>query len=94
LLILQLYGWHCLSFCQKPDAVIKHGTNRGGTARLRCRTCETAFTPNPNPRQLSPEKDQLIVNGLAERTSPYDIARAFGVSRVTIRKIRKRRQGS
>ncbi len=80
--------------CQKPDAVIKHGTNRGGTARLRCKACQKTFTPAPNPRQLSPEKEQLIVNALAERTSQYGIARTFGVSRVTVRKVRKKRLGS
>jgi len=81
-------------FCQKPDAVNKHGTNRGGTARLRCLACNKTFTPNPNPRAVSEEKEQSILNLLTERVSQYGIARALGVSRVTVRKIRKKRQSN
>ena len=81
-------------FCQQPDAVVKHGTNRGGTARLRCRSCQKTFTPKPNPRQVSTEKEQLILNALAERISQYGIARTFGVSRMTVRKIRQKKQSS
>jgi len=81
-------------FCQKPDAVIKHGTNRGGTVRLRCCDCNKTFTPHPNPRKVSVEKEQLILNALTERISQYGIARALGVSRVTVRKIRKKSQSS
>ncbi|MDX1932461.1 MAG: helix-turn-helix domain-containing protein [Capsulimonadales bacterium] len=80
--------------CNKPDTVVKHGTNRGGTARLRCKACRKTFTPNPNPRQLSPEKEQHILNALAERVSQYGISRTFGVSRMTVRKIRKKAHGN
>ena len=62
----------------------------GGTARLRCRACEKTFTPAPNLRLISSEKEQLIVDALAERIPQYSIARTFGVSQVTMRKIRKK----
>jgi Transposase and inactivated derivatives len=81
-------------FCHKPDSVIKHGTNRGGTLRLRCRACNKTFTPAPNPRALSPQKEQLILNALAERISQHGIARALGVSRMTVRKVRKKTHGT
>ena len=80
--------------CGKPDAVIKHGVNRGGTARCRCTDCGKTFTPAPNPRIVSAETEQAIVGALAERISQRGIARALGVSRDTIRRVRKKTLGA
>jgi transposase-like protein len=80
--------------CGKPDAVVKHGTNRGGTARCRCLTCSKTFTPAPNPRQVTAETEQAILGALAERISQRGIARALKVSRTTIRQVRKKTHGS
>jgi transposase-like protein len=77
--------------CHEPEAVIKHGANRNGTARLRCKDCQKTFTPEPRPRKLSPQKEEQIVHALAERISQYGIARTFGVSRVTVHNIQKKR---
>jgi transposase-like protein len=77
-------------FGQQAGPVIRHGTNRNGTARCRCKDCEKTFTPAPKPRKLTAEKEQRIVNARAERTSRHGIARTLGVSRVTVRKARKK----
>ena len=81
-------------YCNKPDALVKHGTNRGGTARCRCLGCRKTFTPQPNPRRVGTEKEQAILGALAERISQRGIARALKVSRDTIRNLRKKTQGA
>jgi len=78
-------------FCGKPERVIKHGTNRGGSTRLRCLACQKTFTPTPNTTALTAEKEQAIVDSLTERISQRGIARTLKVSRDTIRAIRKKR---
>lgn len=80
-------------FCQDAD-VIRYGTNPSGTARLRCKACRKIWTPAPKSRSLAPATESAIVRALAERTSQRGIARTFGVSRDTIRALRKKTQSA
>jgi transposase-like protein len=73
--------------CQRPEAVVKHGTNRGGTARCRCKDCHKTFTPRPNPRQTSQATREAVERALAERLSQRAIARCLRVSYQTIRRV-------
>ena len=73
--------------CQRPEAVVKHGTNRGGTARCRCKDCHKTFTPQPNPRQTSQATREAVERALAERLSQRAIARRLRVSYQTIRRV-------
>ena len=76
--------------CGTPDYVIKFGTNRSGSVRYRCGDCGRTFTPQPNSRTLTAEKEAQIHALLQERVSQRGIARALHVGRQTIRAIRKK----
>ncbi len=76
--------------CGDVESVIRYGHNDSGSERLRCKACETCFTPAPRSRALTPEKAEQIERCLAERMSQRAIARALGVSRDTIRAVRKK----
>jgi transposase-like protein len=78
--------------CGDTASVGRHGFNRNGTARCRCKACTKTFTLNGRPRVLSREKQEQIERALAERMSQRGIARALGVSRDTIRTVRKKGQ--
>ncbi len=74
----------CCPHCGKAEPVVRYGYNRGGTARCRCNDCDRTFTPKPNPRTVTPEKQQRIRDALAERLSMDAIARMLHVSKTTI----------
>ena len=74
-------------YCQKPEAVVKHGTNRGGTARCRCKECQRTFTPEPNPRQTSQATKEAVERALAERLGVRAIARTLKVGYQTIKNV-------
>jgi transposase-like protein len=74
-------------FCRRPEAVVKHGTNRGGTARCRCKDCNKTFTPQPNPRRLDPKIKQAIERALDERLAFNALKRTFKVGWDTIARI-------
>ena len=76
--------------CANKRNVIKHGVNRSGTARCRCRECRKTFTPTPRNRALTSDKEADIERALAERIPQSGIARLFKVSRNTVRAVRKR----
>ena len=76
--------------CSNSRNVIKHGVNRSGTARCRCRECRKTFTPTPRNRTLTPDKEAAIERALGERIPQSGIARLFKVSRNTVRAVRKR----
>jgi len=76
--------------CHKAEPVIRHGTNRGGTARCRCKECDKTFTPVPNPRKTSPEREAQVLAALSERLSIAAVARMFGMSRQTIYDLLKK----
>jgi len=80
--------------CGDTDSVTRHGENRNSTERFRCHSCGKTFTPNGRPRVLSEEKREQIERFLAERMSQRAIARALGVSRDTIRVVRKKGQSA
>ncbi len=50
--------------CGLSEPIIRHGTNRGGTARLRGRVpfgrCGKTFTPKPNPRRVTEEMEERM----------------------------------
>ncbi len=77
--------------CNKPDAVIKFGTNRCGTQKLRCKTCSKVFTPQPKPWIITPEVEERILAALAERLSQRAVARLLQVSRTTVAAVLKKR---
>ena len=60
--------------CGLSEPVIRHGTNRGGTARLRCKACSKTFTPKPNPRRVTEETEERIAQALQERLAITAIA--------------------
>ena len=76
--------------CGNTKDVIGFGTNRSGTARCRCHGCQRTFTLSPKSRALSSQKEAAIERALAERISQQGIARMLGVSRNTVRRVRKR----
>ena len=76
--------------CQDTASVVRFGTNRSGTARCLCKVCGRTFTPKPRSLAVTPEKEAAIERALAERISQRGIARLLGVSRDTIRKVRKK----
>jgi transposase-like protein len=73
--------------CGQSERVVRNGFNRGGTQRLKCGGCAKTWTPEPNTRALSAEKEALIAAALQERLSQRAIARTFKVARRTIRTI-------
>src|SRR5262245_32478537 len=74
-------------FCQQPEAIVKHSTNCGGTARCRCKTCNKTFTPVPNPRRLAAKIEQTIERALDERLALNAVKRTFKVGWDTIARI-------
>lgn len=79
-------------YCQDVESVIPFGANRSGTKRCRCKSCGKTWTLNPKHRRLTEEKQADIERALTERISQRGIARTLGVSRDTIRKVRKKSQ--
>ncbi len=80
----------CCPACHDKAPVIKFGTNRSGSARCRCKACGKTFTPAPNSRALTDDKEAQIERALAERVSQRGIARMLKVSRDTVRAVRKK----
>ena len=78
--------------CDQAEPVVRHGTNRGGTARCRCKACNKTFTPNPNSRKTTPETEQKILRALEERLSIEATARLLKVAKKTIYTVLKKRQ--
>lgn len=76
--------------CQDVESIIRFSLNRSGTRRYRCKACGKTFTPQGRARGLSEEKRESIEGALAERISQRGIARALGVSRNTIRAVRRK----
>ena len=70
--------------CGKTDLVVRFGFNRCGTRKYRCKACVKVFTPQPQTRTLTPEKEELIRAALEKQASLWGIARAYRVSRNTI----------
>jgi transposase-like protein len=76
--------------CASLD-VIRFGNNGSSkTERGRCKNCCRCFTPKPNSRSLTPEKEEAIVRALAQGISQVGIAAPFKVGRDTVRAIRKK----
>ena len=80
--------------CHAAEPVVRYGKNRSGTERLWCKTCRRAFTPQPRPRHVTPEKEAQITAALTERLSQRAIARLLKVSRDTIRATLKKKRST
>jgi transposase-like protein len=80
----------CCPACHDNAPIIKFGTNHSGSARCRCKACGKTFTPSPNSRALTDDKEAQIERALAERVSQRGIARMLKVSRDTVRAVRKK----
>jgi transposase-like protein len=80
--------------CQQTEPVLRHGTNRGGTIRCRCKDCNKTFTPQPNTRKTTPQTEAKILRALEERLSIEAIARLLKVAKKTIYKTLKKRHQS
>lgn len=78
--------------CGDTTSIIRFGRNRSGSERLRCKVCKQCFTPQDRSRVMTAEKQAQIERCLSERLSQRAIARALGVSRDTIRAVRKKGQ--
>ncbi len=76
--------------CHETEPVLRHGTNRGGTARCRCKACHKTFTPAPNARKTTPETEAKIERALQERLSIEAMARLLKVSKNTVYKVLKK----
>ena len=76
--------------CHNNAHIIKFGKNRSGSERCRCKACGKTFTPSPNSRALTDDKEAQIERALAERVSQRGIARMLKVSRDTVRAVRKK----
>lgn len=76
--------------CALVEPVIRFGSNRCGTQRLRCKACGKTWTPHPRNRSLTAEKEALITAALQERLSQRAIARTFGVARTRVQEVLKK----
>lgn len=63
--------------CQQTQPVIRHGVNRSGTPRCRCKDCNRAFTLAPRSRRLAPDKEQTVLRALQEKTPVIAICRTL-----------------
>ena len=71
------------SRCDSTD-VMRHGKDRRGVQRYRCRECAYTFRENPKPKGYTEEEKQRILAAYRERMSLRGLTRVFGVSRTTV----------
>ena len=76
--------------CRQAAPVVRHGTNRNGSHRFRCKVCAKTFTPTPNRRLITSDKEAQVLAALSERLSIVAVARLFGMSRQTVYQILKK----
>ena len=76
--------------CHQAEPVIRFGTNESGSRRCRCKACNKTFTPKPNSRKTTPEKEQQIERALQEGLSIEATARLLKVAKKTIYKTLKK----
>ena len=69
--------------CESPD-VIRHGKDRKGVQRYRCRACAYTFREAPQPNGYTDDERQQILGAYQERSSLRGLVRTFGVSRTTV----------
>jgi transposase len=71
-------------YCGHSEALIRHGRNRGGNPRLRCRACNKTFCLNPGTTAHSEEFKQQVLAACHERSSMRGVCRIFKISRNTL----------
>ena len=76
--------------CGEVERVRRHGRTQQGRERLFCNVCRRAWAPSPKSRSLTPEKEQMILNALAEKTALIGICRTFKVSPNTVHALLKK----
>jgi transposase-like protein len=64
--------------------VIRHGKDRQGVQRYRCRSCTYTFRADPKPNGYTEEEKDTILAAYEERASLRGLTRIFGVSRTTV----------
>ena len=80
--------------CHQTEPIVRFGYNRCGTRKLRCKACVKVFTPAPKSRALTPEKEILILDALAERLSLRAIARLHHVTRSTVTTLLEKKRNN
>ena len=81
---------HRCPHCEEAEQVRRHGRTKAGSERLYCKVCRRAFTLAPKSRSLTSEKAEMILNGLAEKTSLIGLCRTFKVSPNTVYSLLKK----
>jgi len=76
--------------CQQTEPVVKYGMTRAGTQRAKCNACNKTFAVNPKSREITAEKEALILRHLEERTSIRGICRAVQCTSKTVYAILKK----
>lgn len=70
--------------CQWTGGVTTFGTNRTGTPRCWCTTCQRYFTPHPKPMGSDPRSRQRAVQRYLEGTSMRAIGCLLGVNHQSV----------
>jgi insertion element IS1 protein InsB len=65
--------------CERSRYVVKAGSNRGGSQRLRCQSCQIYFTPHPKPLGYDPEIREQALRLYLEGNSLRSIGRILHV---------------
>lgn len=64
---------------QQSRYVVKAGSNRGGSQRLRCQGCQSYFTPTPKPMGYDPQVHEQALSLYLEGNSLRSIGRILHV---------------
>lgn len=67
-------------FCERPDAVKKHGLDNTGYQRYRCQSCRRTFQPDYAYRACQPGMKEQIVDLAMNNAGIRDTARALHIS--------------
>jgi len=71
---------HC--GCQEKQ--IKKGTNRSGTQRCLCKTCNISYTLDPKQREYSEETKQLALKMYYSGVSGRGVGKVLGMSKANV----------
>ncbi len=63
-----------------------------GALNMYCNVCRRAWVTSPKSRSLTPEKEAMILNVLAEKTPLIGICRTLKVSPNTVYALLKKRR--
>jgi len=60
--------------------IVKNGNTVYGKPKFMCKDCRKHFPENPDIREITDEKKELIKRMLSEKISPAGICRVLGIS--------------